>query len=98
MLPLLDEREPCYILYRLDSKGSHGYDWLYISYVPEFAQVLRDTHKREACARHLPASYCQAHKAKPQLQEGPAAIFRKHAHTHSVGQPLWLSVSVACDF
>lgn len=37
--PCLEDRMPCYILFRLDSKDDVGYQWLYITYSPDFAPV-----------------------------------------------------------
>lgn len=34
-----EEKQCCFILYRLDSKNSNGYDWVFISYSPDFAHV-----------------------------------------------------------
>lgn len=39
MVPILEPKDPCYILYRLDSKNNQGHEWIYISYVPDFAPV-----------------------------------------------------------
>ncbi|XP_005092256.1 twinfilin-2-A [Aplysia californica] len=39
VLPLLDEKMPCFILYRFDSQNSAGYEWLFISWSPDFAAV-----------------------------------------------------------
>ncbi|XP_059179523.1 twinfilin-2-A-like isoform X2 [Physella acuta] len=39
VLPLLDDKLPCYILYRLDTKNSMGYEWLFIAWSPDFAPV-----------------------------------------------------------
>ena len=39
VLPLLDDKEPCYILFRYDSKNSMGYEWLFIFWSPDFASV-----------------------------------------------------------
>lgn len=36
---LVEENQPCYILYRLDEKNSLGYEWLFISWSPDTAQV-----------------------------------------------------------
>jgi hypothetical protein len=36
---LLERNVPCYILYRLDTKNMHGFDWLLISYVPDGSPV-----------------------------------------------------------
>uniref|UniRef100_A0A9J8BYY5 Twinfilin actin-binding protein 2a n=1 Tax=Cyprinus carpio carpio TaxID=630221 RepID=A0A9J8BYY5_CYPCA len=35
LLPLLDPNEPCYILYRMDTKNAQGYEWLFISWSPD---------------------------------------------------------------
>ncbi|XP_057658411.1 twinfilin isoform X2 [Diorhabda carinulata] len=37
--PLIEENQPCYILYRLDSKDSLGYEWLFISWSPDIAPI-----------------------------------------------------------
>ncbi|CAG8483046.1 13624_t:CDS:10 [Funneliformis caledonium] len=36
----LEEKTPCYILYRLDSKSSTGdYEWIFMTYVPDISKV-----------------------------------------------------------
>ncbi|XP_009990748.1 PREDICTED: twinfilin-2-like, partial [Tauraco erythrolophus] len=35
VLPLLDEQQPCYVLYRLDSQNAQGYEWIFISWSPD---------------------------------------------------------------
>ncbi|XP_030761691.1 twinfilin [Sitophilus oryzae] len=37
--PLIEENQPCYILYRLDNKSSLGYEWLFISWSPDTAPI-----------------------------------------------------------
>ncbi|KAF5290005.1 hypothetical protein FQR65_LT11671 [Abscondita terminalis] len=37
--PLLEENQPCYILYRFDSKSDVGYEWLFISWSPDSSPV-----------------------------------------------------------
>ncbi|KAF5303467.1 hypothetical protein FQA39_LY09930 [Lamprigera yunnana] len=37
--PLVEENQPCYILYRLDSKSDMGYEWLFISWSPDTAPI-----------------------------------------------------------
>lgn len=37
--PLIEENQPCYIFFRLDTKNSSGYEWLLISWSPDSAQV-----------------------------------------------------------
>lgn len=39
VIPLIEENQPCYILYRLDNKNSSGYEWLFISWSPDSAPV-----------------------------------------------------------
>ncbi|XP_066249309.1 twinfilin [Euwallacea similis] len=39
VIPLIEENQPCYILYRLDNKNSLGYEWLFISWSPDSAAV-----------------------------------------------------------
>ncbi|KAH1005448.1 hypothetical protein HUJ04_006437 [Dendroctonus ponderosae] len=39
VVPLIEENQPCYILYRLDSKSSLGYEWLFISWSPDTAPI-----------------------------------------------------------
>lgn len=49
VLPLLDEQQPCYVLYRLDSQNAQGYEWLFISWSPDSSPVSVRTLRR--CAR-----------------------------------------------
>uniref|UniRef100_A0A3B4FQ00 Twinfilin-2-like n=1 Tax=Pundamilia nyererei TaxID=303518 RepID=A0A3B4FQ00_9CICH len=39
LLPLLTPLEPCYILYRLDSKNAQGYEWIFIAWSPDQSPV-----------------------------------------------------------
>ncbi|XP_069142445.1 twinfilin-1-like isoform X2 [Argopecten irradians] len=39
VLPYLEDKQPCYVLYRLDSKNASGYEWIFISWSPDFSQV-----------------------------------------------------------
>lgn len=41
ILPLLEDEDPCYLFYRLDSQNNQGYEWLFISYSPDFAKPQR---------------------------------------------------------
>ncbi|CAH2312618.1 twinfilin-2 [Pelobates cultripes] len=61
VLPLLDETEPCYILYRLDSQNAQGYEWLFLSWSPDNSPVrlkmlyaaTRATVKKEFGGGHI---------------------------------------------
>ena len=39
VLPSLEEQQPCYILYRLDSVNELGYEWVFLAYSPDFSPV-----------------------------------------------------------
>ncbi|XP_026482470.1 twinfilin-like [Ctenocephalides felis] len=39
VMPMIEEDVPCYILFRLDTKNTLGYDWLLISWTPDSASV-----------------------------------------------------------
>ncbi|KAK9890867.1 hypothetical protein WA026_012211 [Henosepilachna vigintioctopunctata] len=39
ILPLIEDDQPCYILYRFDSKSDKNYEWLFISWCPDTASV-----------------------------------------------------------
>ena len=39
VLPMLEDKVPCYIMFRYDTKNNMGYEWLFIFWSPDFAQV-----------------------------------------------------------
>ncbi|XP_061583334.1 twinfilin-2 isoform X2 [Cololabis saira] len=61
LLPLLDDQEPCYILYRLDSQNALGFEWIFISWSPDQSPVkqkmlyaaTRATVKKEFGGGHV---------------------------------------------
>ncbi|XP_029682586.1 twinfilin-2 isoform X1 [Takifugu rubripes] len=61
LLPLLDNQEPCYVLYRLDSHNAQGYEWIFISWSPDQSPVkqkmlyaaTRATVKKEFGGGHV---------------------------------------------
>uniref|UniRef100_A0A674ARS5 Twinfilin n=1 Tax=Salmo trutta TaxID=8032 RepID=A0A674ARS5_SALTR len=61
LLPLLDDKEPCYILYRLNSQNAQGYEWIFISWSPDQSPVrqkmlnaaTRATVKKEFDGGHV---------------------------------------------
>ncbi|XP_064604413.1 twinfilin-1-like [Liolophura sinensis] len=61
ILPLLEPKQPCYILYRLDVKTEYGYKWVFISWSPDHSHVrqkmlyagTRATIKREFGDNHF---------------------------------------------
>ncbi|XP_040889529.1 twinfilin-2-like isoform X1 [Toxotes jaculatrix] len=61
LLPLLTPKEPCYILYRLDSQNAQGYEWIFIAWSPDQSPVrqkmmyaaTRATLKKEFGGGHI---------------------------------------------
>ncbi|XP_077459551.1 twinfilin-2 [Stigmatopora argus] len=61
LLPLLDPQEPCYVLYRLDSRNALGFEWLFLSWSPDQSPVkdkmvyaaTRATVKKEFGGGHV---------------------------------------------
>lgn len=39
ILSCLEDKQPCYLLYRLDNRNDMGYEWIFISYSPDFSPV-----------------------------------------------------------
>ncbi|XP_074125568.1 twinfilin-1 [Sminthopsis crassicaudata] len=61
ILPLLEEKQPCYILFRLDSQNAQGYEWIFIAWSPDYSHVrqkmlyaaTRATLKKEFGGGHI---------------------------------------------
>lgn len=39
VLSQCEDKQPCYIMYRMDSKNNQGYEWLFIAWSPDFSPV-----------------------------------------------------------
>ncbi|XP_069484116.1 twinfilin-1 [Ambystoma mexicanum] len=61
LLPLLEDKQPCYLLYRLDSQNAQGYEWIFIAWSPDHSPVrqkmlyaaTRATVKKEFGGGHI---------------------------------------------
>ncbi|KFO19777.1 Rab proteins geranylgeranyltransferase component A 1 [Fukomys damarensis] len=61
VLPLLEDKQPCYILFRLDSQNAQGYEWIFIGWFPEHSHghqkmlyaATRATLKKEFGGGHV---------------------------------------------
>ncbi|KAG8137845.1 hypothetical protein E2320_003792 [Naja naja] len=61
ILPLLEDRQPCYLLYRLDSQNAQGHEWIFIAWSPDYSPVrqkmlyaaTRATLKKEFGGGHI---------------------------------------------
>ncbi|CAI9551064.1 unnamed protein product, partial [Staurois parvus] len=61
VLPVLEDKQPCYILYRLDTQNAQGYEWVFIAWSPDYSHVrqkmlyaaTRATVKKEFGGGHI---------------------------------------------
>ncbi|KAE8615780.1 hypothetical protein XENTR_v10008615 [Xenopus tropicalis] len=61
ILPLLEDKQPCYIMYRLDSQNAQGFEWIFIAWSPDHSHVrqkmlyaaTRATVKKEFGGGHI---------------------------------------------
>lgn len=61
VLPMLEDKQPCYILFRLDSQNAQGYEWIFIAWSPDHSHVrqkmlyaaTRATLKKEFGGGHI---------------------------------------------
>uniref|UniRef100_A0A7N8XTZ0 Twinfilin-1 n=1 Tax=Mastacembelus armatus TaxID=205130 RepID=A0A7N8XTZ0_9TELE len=61
VLPLLEDDLPCYVLYRLDSTNTQGYEWIFLAWSPDHSAVrhkmlyaaTRATLKKEFGGGHI---------------------------------------------
>ncbi|ETE73646.1 Twinfilin-2, partial [Ophiophagus hannah] len=91
VLPLLDELQPCYILYRLDTQNAQGYEWLFISWSPDNSPVrlkmlyaaTRATVKKEFGGGHIKDELFGTVKEDISLSG-----YQKHVSSSSAPAPL----------
>uniref|UniRef100_A0A1W7RC24 Twinfilin-2-like protein n=1 Tax=Agkistrodon contortrix contortrix TaxID=8713 RepID=A0A1W7RC24_AGKCO len=91
VLPLLDELQPCYILYRLDTQNAQGYEWLFISWSPDNSPVrlkmlyaaTRATVKKEFGGGHIKDELFGTAKEDISLNG-----YQKHVSSYSAPAPL----------
>uniref|UniRef100_A0A8D0LB09 Twinfilin actin binding protein 2 n=1 Tax=Sphenodon punctatus TaxID=8508 RepID=A0A8D0LB09_SPHPU len=91
VLPLLDEQQPCYILYRLDTQNAQGYEWLFISWSPDNSPVrlkmlyaaTRATVKKEFGGGHIKDELFGTVKEDVSLSG-----YQKHVSSCSAPAPL----------
>ncbi|KJE93315.1 twinfilin-1 [Capsaspora owczarzaki ATCC 30864] len=89
--PLLDEKAPSYILYRLDSSNAHGYEWILICYVPDFAMV-RDKMLYASTRATLKKEFGDYRVVDEVFGTAPSDVsrdgFAKHVEANNAPPPL----------
>lgn len=91
ILPMLEEEDPCYLFYRLDTQNNQGYEWLFISYSPDFAKPQRKmlfagtkaTLKKEFGGGHIRDEIFGTNPTDVSLSG-----FKKHKVSESAPPPL----------
>nr|XP_020651165.1 twinfilin-1 [Pogona vitticeps] len=91
VLPLLEDKQPCYILYRLDSQNAQGYEWIFIAWSPDHSPVrqkmlyaaTRATLKKEFGGGHIKDEVFGTNKEDVSL-----IGYRRHLVTQSSPAPL----------
>ena len=53
VLSVLEDKQPCYLFYRMDTKNNQGFEWLFIAYSPDHSEV-----------RHRKLLHLVLHRAK----------------------------------
>ncbi|XP_038251004.1 twinfilin-1 isoform X3 [Dermochelys coriacea] len=91
VLPLLEDKQPCYVLYRLDSQNAQGYEWIFIAWSPDHSHVrqkmlyaaTRATLKKEFGGGHIKDEVFGT--TKVQVEVG---VDTKHQTLQGVAFPL----------
>ncbi|XP_042326306.1 twinfilin-1 [Sceloporus undulatus] len=91
VLPLLEDKQPCYILYRLDSQNAQGYEWIFIAWSPDHSPVrqkmlyaaTRATLKKEFGGGHIKDEVFGTNKDDVSLNG-----YRRYLVTQSSPAPL----------
>ncbi|XP_039363670.1 twinfilin-1 isoform X2 [Mauremys reevesii] len=91
VLPLLEDKQPCYLLYRLDSQNAQGYEWIFIAWSPDHSHVrqkmlyaaTRATLKKEFGGGHIKDEVFGT--TKVQVEVG---VDTKHQTLQGVAFPL----------
>lgn len=89
--PLIEVNQPCYILYRLDTKTSMGYAWLLLSWVPDTASIrqkmvyasTKATLKQEFGSAHITE---EIHATS--IDESTFEGYQKHKKAFAAPAPL----------
>ena len=53
VLSLLEDDVPCYVVYRLDSTNSQGYEWIFLAWSPDQSMVRKLLALMNSCPRYM---------------------------------------------
>ncbi|KAM4894054.1 twinfilin-2 isoform 2-T2 [Sylvia borin] len=101
VLPLLDEQQPCYVLYRLDSQNAQGYEWLFISWSPDSSpeDVSLSGYQKHVSSCSAPAPLTAAEQELQQIRinevKTEISVESKHQTLQGLAFPLQLDAQQA---
>ncbi|KAK2151540.1 hypothetical protein LSH36_360g02036 [Paralvinella palmiformis] len=94
VLPLLEEAQPCYILYRLDSRESTGYQWVYMSYSPDYSphELSLRGYQKHVSSQKAPAPLTNAEEELEEIKKNETqvdiSVDSKHQTMQGVAFPI----------
>jgi len=91
VLSVVKETEPCYIFYRLDSQNEFGYEWLFIPYAPDVAEVrekMLHAATRNTVKMEFGGGRIRDELFGTEISDVNLAGYRKHVASRNAGAPL----------
>ncbi|XP_071081768.1 twinfilin-1-like [Haliotis cracherodii] len=93
ILPLLEEKQPCYIFFRTDEKGGTGsaFQWIFISWSPDFSPVRQKmlyAGTRATLRKEFGGNYIKDEVFGTAKEDVTLAGYRKHRQSQQAPAPL----------
>ncbi|KAF5928600.1 hypothetical protein HPG69_015207 [Diceros bicornis minor] len=94
VLPLLEDKQPCYILFRLDSQNAQGYEWIFIAWSPDHSHedVSLHGYKKYLLSQSCPAPLTAAEEELRQIKinevQTDVSVDTKHQTLQGVAFPI----------
>uniref|UniRef100_A0A8C0ILU0 Twinfilin-1 n=1 Tax=Chelonoidis abingdonii TaxID=106734 RepID=A0A8C0ILU0_CHEAB len=94
VLPLLEDKQPCYLLYRLDSQNAQGYEWIFIAWSPDHSHddVSLNGYQKYLISQSFPAPLTAAEEELRQIKinevQVEVGVDTKHQTLQGVAFPL----------
>lgn len=92
VLPLLDPQQPCYLLFRLDSRNAQGFEWLFLAWSPDNSPVSLGDSKPAPRSGSREAGFEQDDRSCPGGGAGPGSWPPEPTQLHQprlLGFGLW---------
>uniref|UniRef100_A0A4X1TSM3 Twinfilin-1 n=2 Tax=Sus scrofa TaxID=9823 RepID=A0A4X1TSM3_PIG len=94
VLPMLEDKQPCYILFRLDSQNAQGYEWIFIAWSPDHSHedVSLHGYKKYLLSQSSPAPLTAAEEELRQIKinevQTDVSVDTKHQTLQGVAFPI----------